>query len=38
MQFVVGTHYSSRELLRHVAGKVTSDRVQVREPMVAELG
>ena len=38
MQFVVGTHYSSRTLLRHIAGKATSDRVQVREPLVAELG
>jgi len=38
MQFVVGTHYASRALLRYVAGKAASERVQVREPLVAELG
>jgi hypothetical protein len=38
MQFVVGTHYSSRSLLRYFAGKTTRDRVQVGEPVVAHLG
>jgi FAD-dependent urate hydroxylase len=38
MQFVVGTHYSSRKLLRYIAGKTAGQRVQVREPLVAELG
>jgi hypothetical protein len=38
MQFVVGTHYSSRALLECVRGKVAGDRVPVREPLVAELG
>ena len=38
MQFVVGTHYTSRSLLRFVAGKAVGQRVQVREPLVAELG
>jgi hypothetical protein len=38
MQFVVGTHYASRALLRCVAGKTAGQRVQVREPLVAELG
>jgi len=38
MQFVVGTHYSSRALLRCVAGKAAGDRVRVGEPLVAELG
>jgi hypothetical protein len=38
MRFVVGTHYSSRALLRCVAGKATGDRVRVGEPLVAELG
>ena len=38
MQFVVGTHYSSRSLLRCVAGKAAGDRVRVGEPLVAELG
>jgi hypothetical protein len=37
MQFVVGTHYSSRSLHRCIAGKA-ADRVQVEEPLVAELG
>ena len=38
MQFVVGTHYSSRSLLRCVARKAVADRVRVSEPLVAELG
>jgi len=38
MQFVVGTHYSSRALLRCVAGKAAGDRVRVGEPLVTELG
>jgi hypothetical protein len=38
MQFVVGTHYSSRSLLRCVAGKAAGERVLVSEPMVAEVG
>jgi len=38
MQFVVGTHYSSRALLRCVAEKAAGDRVRVGEPLVAELG
>jgi thioredoxin reductase len=38
MQFVVGTHYSSRSLRRCVAGKAAGDRVQVGEQLVAELG
>jgi len=38
MQFVVGTHYAGRALRRCIAGKATSDRVMVREPLVAELG
>ncbi len=38
MQFVVGTHYSSRALLRNIAGKAASQQVQFREPLVAELG
>jgi hypothetical protein len=38
MQFVVGTHYASRSLLRCIAGKAAGDRVQVGEPLVAELG
>jgi hypothetical protein len=38
MQFVVGTHYSSRALLRRVAGKALSDRVRIGEPLVTELG
>src|SRR5229473_2943505 len=38
MQFVVGTHYSSRALLRSVVRKVAGDRVRVGEPLVAELG
>jgi hypothetical protein len=38
MQFVVGTHYASRSLLRCVAGKVAGDRVMLPEPIVAEVG
>ncbi len=38
MQFVVGTRYASRSLLRRVAGEAAGDRVQVGEPLVAELG
>ncbi len=38
MQFVVGTHYAARALRRCIAGKATSDRVMVREPLVAGLG
>src|SRR6267143_6371681 len=38
MQFVVGTHYSSRALLRYIAGRTAGERVRVREPLVAELG
>ncbi|HXN24152.1 MAG TPA: NAD(P)/FAD-dependent oxidoreductase, partial [Candidatus Dormibacteraeota bacterium] len=38
MQFVVGTHYSSRALLRCVVRKAAGDRVRVGEPLVAQLG
>ncbi len=38
MQFVVGTHYASRSLLRCVAGKAAGDRVRFGEPLAAELG
>src|SRR6266704_3973874 len=38
MQVVVGTHYASRALLRRIAGKVAGDRVQVGQPLAAELG
>jgi len=38
MQFVVGTHYASRALLRYIAGKAAAQRVQVSEPLVAGLG
>ena len=38
MQFVVGTHYASRSLLRHIARKATCDQVQVSSSVVAELG
>jgi len=38
MQFVVGTHYSSRALLRRIAGKAAGNQVPVVEPLVAELG
>jgi FAD-dependent urate hydroxylase len=36
MQFVVGTHYSSRHLLRCIAKKTAGDSFQVREPLVAQ--
>jgi FAD-dependent urate hydroxylase len=36
MQFVVGTHYASRALLRCVAGKAEVRRAQVGEPLPAE--
>ncbi len=38
MQFVVGTNYASRALFRSIAGKATSDRVLVGEPIAAEVG
>lgn len=38
MQFVVGTHYAARTICRSIAGKTARDRMQVCEPMVAELG
>jgi NADPH-dependent 2,4-dienoyl-CoA reductase/sulfur reductase-like enzyme len=38
MQFVVGTHYASRSLLRFIAGKAAGNRVAVAEPLVAEVG
>lgn len=38
MQFVVGTHYAARTLCRSIAGKTARDRMQVCEPMVAEVG
>jgi len=31
MQFVVGTHYASRSLLRHISRKTASGRVRVAE-------
>lgn len=37
MQFVVGTHYASRALLRCVAGKAAVRRAQVGEPLPAEV-
>src|SRR5882757_5050059 len=37
MQFVVGTHYSSRALMRFVAGKAVGNRMRVGQPLVAEL-
>ena len=38
VQFVVGTHYASRALLRCVAGKAAGNRFRVREPLAAEIG
>ena len=38
MQFVVGTHYSSRALLRSIARKTAGDPIQFREPLVAQAG
>lgn len=35
MQFVVGTHYASRSLLRRIAGKALDSRVPVGEPIAA---
>jgi thioredoxin reductase len=37
MQFVVGTHYSAKELLRFVAGKAALDRAKVGQSQVPEL-
>jgi len=37
MQFVVGTHYSSRALMQFVARKAASNRARVGEPLVAGL-
>jgi hypothetical protein len=37
MQFVVGTHYSSRALMQFVARKAAGNRVRVDEPLVAEM-
>jgi len=38
MQFVVGTHYSSRALLRCIAGKAAGDPVRMSESLVPEVG
>jgi pyridine nucleotide-disulfide oxidoreductase len=38
MQFVVGTHYAARTLCRSIARKTARDRLEVCEPMVAEIG
>jgi len=38
MQFVVGTHYCSRALLRRIAGKTAGNQIPVAEPLVAEVG
>jgi hypothetical protein len=38
MQFVVGTHYSSRELLRYIAAKAAASRFPVAERLVVEVG
>jgi len=37
MQFVVGTHYSSRALLQYVTGKAVGNRARVGERLVAKL-
>jgi hypothetical protein len=37
MQFVVGTHYSSRALMQFVARKAAGNRAKVSEPLVAKL-
>jgi thioredoxin reductase len=37
-QFVVGTHYASRSLLRCIAGKAAGKQVLVGEPLAAEVG
>jgi|SRR5215467_881764 len=38
MQFVVGTHYTSRSLLRSIAGKVAVNQVPVTGSLVTEVG
>src|SRR5215472_5870990 len=38
MQFVVGTHYCSKALLRRIAGKTAGNQIPVAEPLVAEVG
>jgi FAD-dependent urate hydroxylase len=38
MQFVVGTHYASRSLLRFIAGKAAGNRVPIADALVAEVG
>jgi hypothetical protein len=38
MQFVVGTHYASRALLRHISRKAAPDPVSFSEPLPAEVG
>jgi hypothetical protein len=37
MQFVVGTHYSSRALMQFVARKAAGNRARVGESLVANL-
>jgi FAD-dependent urate hydroxylase len=37
-QFVVGTHYAGRTLLRFIAGTAVNDRVPVSQPVVADVG
>jgi FAD-dependent urate hydroxylase len=37
-QFVVGTHYAGRTLLRFIEAKATSDRVSIMQPVVTEMG
>jgi hypothetical protein len=37
MQFVVGTHYSSRALMQFVARKAAGNRAKASEPLVAKL-
>jgi thioredoxin reductase len=38
MQFVVGTHYASRALMRYIARKAEVSRVQVGAPLLTEAG
>lgn len=38
MQFVVGTHYASRALLRYIARRVAGRHVPVAPPLTAEVG
>jgi len=38
MQFVVGTHYTSRSLLRSIAGKAAVNQVPVTGSLIAEAG